>query len=533
MIEDQEPKKTVDNYLNEVNYYELNHGKYIPSTFALKFTNFIQLVNGKNGESNKTPVVHLKMLDKIATKKSKLANLCARGMAKTTVFAEYLTLYLAVFGYIDNFGYLDSMLYVSDSMDNGVKSYRKNVEHRFYSSEYLQKNIIDFKPTDNMISFVSKNNKSFAVKMYGAKTGLRGTKIFGKRPVLAVLDDLVSDDDARSKVAMNAIKDTVYKGINYALDPTRNKIIFNGTPFNKDDVLYEAVESGAWDVNVWPICERFPCSKEDFNGAWEDRFTYDYVAEQYRTAKLTGKLNAFYQELMLRISSDEEKLINNFDIRWYDQENLLKHKSNFNFYITTDFATTDKQTSDYSVISVWAYNYNGDWFLVDGIAKKQTMDKSINDLFQFAVKYRPQSVGIETTGQQGAFINWFQTEMMNRNAWFNIASQNGKLGIRPTMNKFSRFNLVVPLFKAGKMFFPKNLKETTFIKIFLSQLDFVTVNGIKGHDDCLDTVSMLQYMNAFKPSEPIDFVKNPVNSVYESNFLNEYENSSSIDNYVV
>lgn len=532
MIDSQEPKKTVDDYLDEVNYAEINSGNYIPSTFSLKFANFIQLVNGSNGESSKTPVVHLKMMDKIATRKSKLANLCARGMAKTTLMAEYLTLYLAVFNHIDGFGYLDGMIYVSDSMENGVKSFRKNVEHRFHMSEFMQDNIKDYNFTDNLINFVSKSGNQFAVKMYGAKTGLRGTKIFGKRPVLAVLDDLVSDEDARSKVAMDAIKDTVYKGINYALDPTRNKIVFNGTPFNKNDVLYEAVESGAWDVNVWPICEKFPCSKEEFHGAWEDRFSYEYVLEQYNTSKLTGKLNAFNQELMLRISSDEEKLISSDDIRWYDQENLLEHKSNFNFYITTDFATTDKETSDYSVISVWAYNYNGDWFLVDGKAQKQTMDKSVDDLFQFVSQYRPQSVGIETTGQQGAFIKWFQSEMMNRNIWFNLASQNGKLGIHPTMNKFSRFNLVVPLFKAGKIYFPENLRESAFIRTFLSQLSFATINGIKGHDDCLDTVSMLQYMNAFKPSEPIDFKKNPISSIYENMHLPETIDSS-LNSYIV
>ena len=50
------------------------------------------------------------------------------------------------------------------------------------------------------------------------------------------------------------------------------------------------------------------------------------------------------------------------------------------------------------------------------------MDKSINDLFRLVQEYRPQSVGIEVTGQQGAFIKWLQGEMMARNIWFNFAS---------------------------------------------------------------------------------------------------------------
>lgn len=103
-------------------------GIMCPEPFALKFMNFIKLVNGTEGEQNKTPVVHLAMLDRIAGKKERIANLCARGMAKTTLMFEYLILYIAVFGEIDGFGKLESMIYVSDSMDNGVKSARKNIE---------------------------------------------------------------------------------------------------------------------------------------------------------------------------------------------------------------------------------------------------------------------------------------------------------------------------------------------------------------------------------------------------------------------
>ena len=80
----------------------------------------------------------MKMLDEIAGKKSRIANLCARGMAKTTLMFEYLIFYVAVFGSIEGFGSIDGMIYVSDSMDNGVKSARKNIEFRYYNSDFLQ-----------------------------------------------------------------------------------------------------------------------------------------------------------------------------------------------------------------------------------------------------------------------------------------------------------------------------------------------------------------------------------------------------------
>lgn len=521
-------KKTVDDWLNEVDYSDLNEGSYKPSEFALNFVTMIKMINGEEGESHKTPVVHLKMLDKIVSPKNRIANLCHRGVAKTTLFFEYLNFYVAIFGELPGFGKLDSMIYVSDSMDNGVKSARKNIEFRYYNSDFLQEYLPKAKFTDNYIEYENKEGKRFGIKMFGAKTGIRGTKIFGKRPKLAVLDDLVSDDDARSKAAMEAINDTVYKGIDYALDPARRKIIFNGTPFNKKDVLYQAVESGAWDVNVWPVCERFPCDRDEFAGSWEDRFTYDYVLEQYNDAVKTGKVMAFNQELMLRITSEEERLVQDSEIRWYSRQQLLRNRSYFNFYITTDFATTDRESSDNSVVSVWAINSNRDWFWVDGVCKRMKMNEAIDHLFRLNAIYNPQTIGVEISGQQGAFIQWLQSEMMDRNSWFNFATQKGRPGIKPVTNKLERFNLVVPWFVAGKMHFPEEMRETAIVQQFMNEISLATQDGLKGKDDCLDTISMLAEMNPWLPADAA------AEAEADSIFGDEADDKGSIiDSYVV
>ena len=40
---------------------------------------------------------------------------------------------------------------------------------------------------------------------------------------------------------------------------------------------------------------------------------------------------------------------------------------------------------------------------------------------------------------------------------------------------------------------------------FLGQIKLATKNGLKGKDDCIDTVSMLQYMKPWKPSADSSF----------------------------
>lgn len=871
---------TVDDLLDAVNY---NFDLYVPSKFALLFMNFIKLVNGSEGESHATPPMHLEMLDKMVGGGEYVANLCFRGASKTTIFAEYLFLFIAVFGEIEGIGKIEGAIYVADSMENGAKSLRKNIEFRYQNSPFLQTWIEKATFTDNYLEFKSKSGSRLGVKLFGAKalaldtvlylakggvttigscsvgdsilgadglptkitakseifhkpmyeltlddgrylqvsedhlnqvwikkfksdktfssytlteatlttlellrqemfvtdtngskrpllwienvkpmqfpenssllidpytvglllgdgsmngksngnvpvvltahkddwvtyskeipyslgkaytdqrntntvcrtilginrfisahglsshgddkkipddflfgsvaqrlallqglmdsdgacsldgkssyssnsrvlvegvmwlvrslggearwvstgkkthfktlvrtsqpmfrlerklshqrpirndkaaivsitripdapsqciavdnterqfiagagivrthnTGLRGTKIFGKRPVLGILDDLVSDEDARSLTVMEAIRHTVYRGVNHALDPTRRKIVLNGTPFNKNDILVEAVESGAWNVNVYPVCERFPCEKHEFKGAWEERFSYEYVLAQYEMARDSGQLSSFYQELMLRIATVEDRVLEDHDVRWYPRNLLMQKKSEYNFYITTDFAVSSRATADFTVISVWAHNSNGDWFWVDGICKRQTMDVTVNDLFTLVQRYKPIGVGIEISGQQAGFVSWVQTEMLNRSIWFNFLSNTGSTvpGIRPIGDKLSRFSLVVPWFKAGKIYFPEELRTSTIMGILMGQLRMVTLSGIKGKDDFLDTISMLAAFTAWKPYDTSDLTqKGKLNdsgrTVWEEAFEQERD-SSPLSSYIV
>lgn len=452
----------------------------------------------------------------------------------TTLLGEYMFLYLGVYGSIPGFGKINLAMYVSDSIENGVKNMRKNVEYRWNNSNFLQHYIPKTRFTDVRWEFNNIDGKPFIVKGYGASSGVRGSKELGQRPTLAILDDLISDDDARSPTVIASIEDTVYKAVNYALHPTKSKTVWSGTPFNSRDPLYKAVESGAWYVNVYPVCETFPCKEKDFKGAWPDRFTYKYVKEQYDKAIKIGKIDTFNQELRLMIMSEEDRLIQDCDISWYKRSSVLDNRDNFNFYITTDFATSEKTSSDYSVISVWAYNNKGHWLWVDGICKKQLMNQNIDDLFRLAQIYKPQQVGVEVSGQQGGFIPWIQDEMLTRNIYFTLASEgnSNKAGIRPNTNKMQRFNIVVPWFKLNRVFFPEERKTSPELAECMDELRLASMAGFKSkHDDFIDTISMLASMTAWKPSNEEEMVYNKRNDLWEVE--EERSDNERLESYIV
>jgi predicted phage terminase large subunit-like protein len=232
--------------------------------------------------------------------------------------------------------------------------------------------------------------------------------------------------------------------------------------------------------------------------------------------------------------SDEDRLVQDGDIIWYERNRLLKNKGAYNFYITTDFATSERSSADFSVISVWALNSNGDWLWVDGICKRQLMDQNIDDLFRLAQMYKPQQVGVEVAGQQGGFIQWIQREMTNRNNYFTLASEgnSNRPGIRPATNKMQRFNIVLPWFKTKKIWFPEEMKKDLIIIEAMEELSLASAAGFKSkHDDFIDTISMLGSLNSWRPSQEVQSSINSDNSVI---WDDEDEDASSYyDSYIV
>ena len=123
--------------------------------------------------------------------------------------------------------------------------------------------------------------------------------------------------------------------------------------------------------------------------------------------------------------------------------------------------------------------------------------------------------------------------MLNRNIWFNIASGNNsnQPGLKPNTNKLQRFNVVVPWFKAGKMYFPDDFRIHPAMIEMMEELKLAARGGFKSkHDDALDTVSMLALMLTFKPSESgLSLEKDSIYYVDDSSS----GNTSSYNSYIV
>lgn len=467
---------------------------YIPSKSSLEFIAFIRACGV---EEHSNPEIHYRLADKYFSKDKQVLIEAFRGSAKSSLM-EWFIIYAAVKGEVPGFGEVGFIMFIGDSMENGVKNAFRNILGKIDQSPLIQSLITVKRKTDNEMELVNVDGHELNIKGYGAGTNIRGTRYKNRRPDIAILDDITTNEAITSETIQNTINANFYKSVIPALHPTRFKIFYIGTPISERDLLHQLSNNSNWVVHKFPVCKEFPCTREEFVGYWEDRFPYEAVKEKYDSLKESGKAQDFYQEYMLEITDLTTLLVEEDDIQWYDPSIIKNNKDGYNFYISTDFATSTKKSADFSTIGVWAISSNNDWLLVDGQCMRQTMQENIDDLFRYVKKWKPLSVGIENSGQQGGFISIMQEMMMKRNTWFTFAKKPGSkdLGIRPIKDKVHRFVTgVQPKFKQNKIWLPKpELAKLVSPRLFalveelVSELSkFTLAGGVKSllHDDCV------------------------------------------------
>ena len=558
MLKDIPDKLTVDWLLDNV---DLTFEGYIPSVVSIEFFNFIRLTLGEEPE-NANSLAHYFLVDVIFMQdsvkeyltargidydslKSRTTVLCCREFAKSTIIGSFVPLYMAWKGELPGFGKVNYGIYVGDSMRNNVKTTMNTIEQVYYESEWLQTQFESARFTDELVELIrnprtpteihlyettiaigkkphqvpGRSKRKFAMRGVGAQTGTRGTRSGLQRPQFAIIDDVIpSEADANSETVLANIDKTIESDVLNALHGAGSFAILIGTPYNKKDPVYQRIESGAWVPVVFPICERIheDLVLKEFRGAWENRHSYEKVMKRYMDASRSNKLRSFMQELMLRISSEKDRVVPNNYIESFTRENILKNGAGYNWYITTDFTTTGGTGNDFSGMAVWAVSSNGDHFLVDLVLKKMELAMQYNELFRLVNKYKRYTgtieVGIEIDGQQKIHLFAIKELMTKKNEYFTIAKQKGGLreGILSKSGKGGkegRFSVMVPLFQAGKLWFARELEDTPAMRELRLELEYVTydehgrVQFGSVHDDGLDLISQLSMMNIYTPSE--------------------------------
>lgn len=536
-----EKKFDIDAALDSINY---DFPWYQPSEEALEFFNLMRLVQGKDFEFT-TPKAHYfivdvifgnvkvnqfpysqEVKDQINVNIKRIAVMASRGLAKSSVVTAFLPVYLAIKGELPKYGKVYFMVAIAASAQGGGRVIAKSVQSLCQDSKFCQNYFEDMRFTETECEFTRKgtdslDERTFLMRTMGFSGGIRGTRsnVGSHRPDILVFDDTILNTAAAySKTQMDTLEEIIFSDAENALvGGGKGRIYHVFTPFHMADPNVKMLTSGAYTPIVFPICEKIDdkTTKETFKGAWPAMHPYEAVKAQYEAAKASNKLQSFMQERMLRITSEEERMVPEYLIKWYENRGtILANIDNFNLIITTDFTASNSLESDYSGIALWAISSNDEKFLLDLWLQKCTINDQFEALFKMVSKWSKWSkgkhieVGVEIDGQQQNNIFILDKMKIEKNIWFSYARQRGKsagqVGIRSRRaagSKLDRFRAILPEFETGKIHFPKELEDSAAMEEMMDEIRKLSHSGVGSvHDDGLDLISQLGMIDYYVPT---------------------------------
>jgi len=506
----------------------------------------------------------------------------------STLIGTMLPLYMAYNGKLPEVGSCDYGLYIGDSMRNNVKTTMETIGSVFNESIFLRNAFEDSTTNQDEVSFVRKPRTTqelalyneyvvkqglkksevpgrmkltFTMKGIGASTGGRGSRDALKRPKFSFFDDMLGNEqDATSEVILENIESTIEADILPSMHGQGNFAIVIGTPYNKNDPVYKRIENGLWLPIVFPKAEKISIDlkKEDFRGVWPDRHTYEACMRDFKRAHKAQEngnpvpMRKLMQEYYLRISSDEDRLIQENYIQWFNRSDIIANSWNYNWYITTDYTSTANDGSDLSGNFLWAVDSNQNHFLVDMTLRKLELEAQYNETFSMAMQMagsvRWSEVGVEIDGQQNLHIIALEDRMPKKNFFLSFAKQKGAKagakGIRSKLeggNKHWRFRMTLPLWQNHKIWFAKELNGTQDMNELLEEIRYVNYSSFgSAHDDGCDCISQLIMMDIqypapgenYKPVKKIGMNKTGINAkIWAKKNEEDDADSTAYDSY--
>lgn len=524
--------------LNTINY---DFPNYTPTKDSLEFFALMRMVSGTDFEFD-TPMAHYFLVDVLFGNVSKeqfpyspevqqtvsindkrVAIVASRGLAKSTVVTCFYPIYCAIKGELPNGDKTRFHLLLGASAQGGAKVMSKAVQAMCEDSVFCKNFFEEMSFTETESRFVragtgKEKSRGFLVRYLGIGGNIRGNRDnYGERYDHAIMDDVILNTQAAySDVQMGLLRELIASDLeNGLVGGLRGRIFSVATPFRQGDPVVETLVGGGYTPVLLPICEKInvDTTAEEFKGAWPAMHPYEAVIRQYRQSIASNSTKSFNQERMLRIASEEDRMIPDHLIQWYRRSDIQKDLFSYNLYGTSDYTTTGHKGSDLSGQALWAVGSNSDYFLLDLTLKKQELDEQYRETVRMAGYWgrqgRTVEFGVESDGQQLGLIDGLKQRMVQYNEFFTIGRQrgaaHGKEGISSKAvggNKHWRFRMMLPMFQNKKIWFPEELKDTPDMKELLEELKMTTYDGFGSkHDDGVDLISMMGAMEIMIPAK--------------------------------
>lgn len=358
-----------------------------------------------------------------------------------------------------------------------ARQHLANIKRELETNELLRADVGPFTDYEDEWGSTSIVLTNYNAKITIASTeqSIRGLRHGKYRPDVVICDDVEDLNNVKTKEG----RDKIFQWLTGEIMPigdTYTKKIFIGNLLHEDCLLMRL--KNMMDLGkLEGTFSAYPLVDDDNRILWPGKFP-DIEAVEKLKASIASE-SAWFREYLLKIISDEDRVVKPEWIQYYDE--LPKDFHNKLRFTATgiDLAIAISQTSDFtSMVSGYICDYREKlkiYILPNPVNEKMDFPTTLaraKDLSKLLGNGTYTKLYIEEVGYQKALID-------------QLVAQNVPAEPFKTMrqDKRARLTLVTHLIEQGKVLFPRHGAEDLVMQL--------TGFGIEKHDDLADAFSIL------------------------------------------
>ena len=432
------------------------------------------LLAAKYDNPKPIPPFHREMWELCCSDESKVAIAAPREHAKSTAITHAFILAMVLFR-IKSF-----VLLVSDT-EGQAAEFLGDIKAELTGNDALRqtfsiRKVIKDTETNIIVQFA--DGEKFRIVAKGSEQKVRGLKWHNKRPDLIVGDDLENDD-----IVMNPERRMKFQNwFRRALIPCGSDtcwVRIVGTVLHMDSMLNNLLNSKNWKSIT------YEAHNPDFTEIlWPEKFSKERLLAIRANFEESNDLDGYSQEYLNKpVAAGNQYFNPDYYFDFERDKNDKWMKPNLEYYAAADFAISEKERADYTVIGVIGVDPSGCAHLVDMKKFRGDADRIIEELLATQKMYEPNIFTFETEKIDKAIGPSLRRAMMRTGIYLNINL------ITPTKSKTTRGRSIQAMHKSGAV---KYDKLASWWPDFYSEMQTITDSGPRGkHDDMFDVFAYL------------------------------------------
>lgn len=394
------------------------------------------LVSGFDG-SKAIPPLHEEMWDLCCSKHKYIAIAAPRRHAKSTAVTLSYTLASVLFRQSKFVVIVSDSEYQAGMFLGQIKTAlteNKTLIDLFHIKRNEKGEVVFVKETETDIIVETEDGHKFRIIAKGSEQKLRGLLWNGQRPDLMVLDDMESDEQVMNKERRLKFRKWFYGALVPALSE-HGKIRYVGTILHQDSMLENLMpkEFGPYTVReelktyatkylgLWRSV-KYKAHNSDFSEIlWSDMWSKETLMSM-REDYLARGLPEQYSQEFLNIPIDESTAY--FKRHDFIAEHQDDKKKTLNYYISGDFAISERDRADYTVFVIGGMDDAGYLHIKNVIRDRMDGEEIVRTMIGLQKVYQPVAFGIEETQITKAIGPYLNRAMVETGVYLNLIKMN-------------------------------------------------------------------------------------------------------------